>query len=95
MKATDLVAVAEAVVISSRLEVHAQAVAALTATMTEVAHLAGAEVAEAELTVVTSSLLEAMVVALAAAQRRLPQNVKTLTSVPCCASSSAIHVHTT
>jgi len=95
LKATDLVAVVgEAVVISSRLEVPVQAVAALTATMTEVAHLAGAEVAEAELTVVTSSLLEAMAVALAAAQRRLPQNVKTLTFVPCCASSSAIHVHT-
>lgn len=91
----DLVAVAgEAVVISSRLEVPVQVVAALTATMTEVAHLAGAEVAEAELTVVTSSLLEAMAVALAAAQRRLPQNVKTPTFIPFCASSSAAHVHT-
>jgi len=89
LKATDLVAVGEAVAISSPLEVHAQAVAALTATMTKVAHLAGAEVAEAELTVVTSSLLGAMAVALAAAQRRLPQNVNTLTSVHCCASSSA------
>ncbi len=93
MKATDLVVVGEAVVISSRLEVHAQAVVALTATTTEVAHPAGAEVAEAELTVVTSSLLEAMGVALAAAQRHLPQNVITLSFVPCCASSSAFHVH--
>ena len=75
LTATDQVAAGEVMATSSHLVPHVRVVGALTTTMTEQAHLEGEAVAEAELTVVTSSRLEAMVT-LVVPQRRRQQNVR-------------------